>query len=220
MKTTPCILLALASAGILSSVSAHASGIGAYAKVDAGAAFTQDVGISIDTGVLGFGTLNGKLKTKSGQSFNGTFGIHVTETVAVEFEGGYQQNDFSDLSVGALGYTVAVGVTGSASVVPLLLNVAWTPKLSDSLSAQIGVGAGAAIVNADLGIPGIGSLSSETKTVVAGQAKAGLSYNLTENISADLTYRLRVTDGPGFSSGIKADTIISHVVTAGISFKF
>ena len=195
---------------------APASGIGAYVKVDAGAAFTQDVGISLDSGNLGIGTVNAKLKTKSGQSFNGTFGIHVAESVAVEFEAGYQQNDFSALS----GYGGSIDVTGSASVVPLLLNVAWTPKLSESLSAQIGVGAGAAVVIADLGISGIGSLSSETKTVVAGQAKAGLSYNLTENISADLTYRLRATDGPGFSSGIKSDTIMSHAVTAGISFKF
>lgn len=216
MKTIPPILLALASAGILSSVSANASGIGAYVKADAGAAFTQDVGVSLDKGILGLGTVNGKLKTKSGQSFNGTFGIHMVESVAVEFEVGYQQNDFSALS----GYGSSIDVTGSASVVPLLLNVAWTPKLSDRLSAQIGVGAGAAIVNADLGISGIGSLPGETKAVVAGQAKAGLSYNLTENISADLTYRLRVMDGPGFSSGIKADTTTSHLVTAGLCLKF
>jgi opacity protein-like surface antigen len=209
MKTTPHLILALASVGILATASAQASGIGAYAKVDAGAAWTQDVGVTL-------GTLHGNLKTKSGQAFNGIFGIHVAESVALEFENGYQENDLSTLS----GYGEFAKVTGSATVVPLLLNVVWTPKLSESISAQIGVGAGATVINADLYIPGVAYFPSDTKTVLSGQAKAGLSYYITEAISLDVTYRLRVSDGPAFSSGIKTDSITSHLVSAGFTFKF
>ncbi len=215
MKTTSNILLALFAAATLGSLSASASAEGVYMQVDGGVAITPDVGVKLNTHT-NLGTISGRLKTKTGYDFNYVLGYRTAESIALELETGYQENSFSAVS----GYGAQLAVTGSASAVPVLLNFVWTPKLSESLSATFGAGAGASVITADIGLPGVGSLPSDTKVVFGGQAKTGLSYKISETVSADLTYRLRVSQGPNFSSGIEASKITSHLVTAGLSIKF
>ena len=178
-----------------------------YWKLNSGVSFLNKTDISHP--LLG----SSQLKTKTGFAINSSIGFRINPLVAVELESGYARNELD--SIDGLG-----SVTGSASQVPILANLVLSPKFSESVSGDLGLGLGVSINTADIAMAGIGSLPSDTKTTFMGQIRAGLNFKLAENISADLGYRLRLIDGPKFSSQISTNTVVGHVISAGVTVSF
>jgi opacity protein-like surface antigen len=186
----------------------------AYAEEQQSVYWKLNSGVSLlnktDVSYPGLGS--GQLKAKTGFAINYSVGFRINPIFAVELESGYTRNSWESVD--------GIAVTGSGSQVPILANLVLSPKLSESISGDLGVGLGVSINTADIGIAGIGSTSSETKTTLMGQFRAGLNFKLSENVSADLGYRFRLVDGPKFSSQISTNTIFGHVISAGLTVSF
>jgi opacity protein-like surface antigen len=191
-------LAALAGVAALSVSSVSAQDSGVYTKLEAGVSFIN--GLS----VFGYGTT-----FKTGFATNGIVGFNLHQNFGLELEGGYAINTLKT----AGGYDAYLLGLGDIDV------SAWTgfgnlilrTNLGESLSVFAGGGPGFAVVT--LEVPALGSGS---EAVFAGQAKAGISFRVSEQISLDLTYRARFLDSPvsGLSSGV------NQQITGGISIGF
>lgn len=212
MKTTPRIITALAIAGAFVTTAVQAAETGPYFRLEAGPVIVND--IPVDT-FLGANAGGAKIKAKTGIGFTAAGGFKLNENFALELESGVQTVDFSSVSVAGAN----LPATGSATVVPVLANGVLTAKLSETVSAHIGAGVGMAVITAEAGITGIGSTTSDTQVSFMGQLKTGFDFKLSDNVSAGLGYHLGIIDGPEFPL-LKTGTIVSHMFTAGVGFKF
>lgn len=212
MNTTPRLMAALALATTFVCTSVNAADPAGYFHLDAGASVTGDIGVK---SVLGVGTSGLKIESKTGFGFRAVSGLKLNESFALELETGYTQNDFERLTLAG----VSANATGSASVVPILVNGVLSAKLSESISANLGAGIGAAITTADIGAQGIAQFKRQTKASFMGQLKTGVEFKITESVSANLNYRFGVVGAPDFDS-VKTDNILTHMFTAGVGIKF
>jgi len=211
MRTTPRIISALSIAAALVTTAAQAGETGPYFRVDAGPVVVSDIDV---TKFLGISVSGAKIQTKTGLGFSAAAGYKLTENVALELESGVQHVGFDKASIGSTSYTL----TGRANVVPILANGILTTKLTETVSAHLGAGVGIAVTSADIGTLGV-STTSETKSSFMGQLKTGLDFKLSDNASAGIGYHLGIVDGPSFST-VKTDTILAHMFTASVGFKF
>jgi opacity protein-like surface antigen len=221
MITPPRIFVALALAGAVVSANVQAADSKTYFNLDGGISELQDVKLD---NILGT-SVSAKLKTKTGFGFNAVGGVKLNDFFALELESGYQQNDLSSINITAAGVGYNLPVSGNISVVPVLANAVLSGKITESVSVNIGGGLGIAISNfstSSVTLPGAGTYntnSSETKTSLMGQIKTGIDFKLTDSMYADLGYRLRIIDGPNYD-GVKTKTVLSHMFTVGVGFKF
>jgi opacity protein-like surface antigen len=211
MNTTPRLIAALALATSFACTSVNAAEPSGYFHLDAGASVISDIGVK---SVLGVGTSGLKIQSKTGFGFRAVSGLKLNENFALELETGYGQNDFNRLTAAG----VSTNATGSASVVPILVNGVLSAKLTESISANLGAGLGAAITTADIGAQGI-QFERQTKASLMGQLKTGVEFKITESVSANLNYRFGVVGAPDFDS-VKTDNILTHMFTAGVGIKF
>lgn len=186
-----------------------AEGTGFYARLDSGVSVLSDLKISSSV-------LDCKLSSKAGFSVSGAAGYAVMPNLAFELESGYQQNNFDkqyDITLNGTRYPGSLDYPGHASIVPIIGSIVWSPSLTQSLKAEFGAGLGAAVVN----IEGRGVSSSDT--AFASQFRVGLSAAITQNVEANLGYRLRtLSEIEVFGSKVKEN--LSHIFSAGINFRF
>lgn len=211
MTTTPRFIAALALAGGLISTSVNAADSSAYFRVDAGPVVVRDISVS---SVVGVNTSGLKIQTKTGGGFRAVSGFNLDESFALELETGYQHSNFQRATMSGL----SASASGGASVVPILVNGVLSGKFSESISADFGVGMGAAITTAELSSAGL-SFAKQTKTSFMGQVKAGVGFKLDENVSANVSYRIGLINSPEFDS-IKTESILTHMFTVGIGINF
>ncbi len=203
-----------------------ANDTGFYTKVDGGVSLLQGIDLSWE------GVSLGKAKSKSGFAISGILGYKINPIFSVEVESGYSENSWKDTPG-------LPSLSGNTSVVPVLGNLVFTPKISENVSLSLGAGIGAAINGMELtaskadlsaltgtpaaAIPDALTHWKESNASFMGQLKAGLSFKLSDNISADLNYRLRLIDGPSYSlygTSLKSGTVVGHVISAGIGISF
>jgi hypothetical protein len=177
-------LAALAGVAALSVSSVNAADSGVYTKLDAGVSF-----------LTGFSGVN----FNTGFATNGVVGFNVNEHFGLELEGGYAINSVEGFSSLELSGWSGFG------------NVMLRTNLGESLSAFVGGGPGISYYTLDAGAYGLGKVSD---TVFAGQAKTGIAFKVSEQISVDLTYRARFMD-----SGV-GSTVVNQQITGGISIGF
>ena len=212
MKITPRIVTALALAGALTSTTMSAAESGPYFRVDGGPVFVQDIKVKQ---LLGANVSGYKIQTEdAGYGFTAAGGLRLNENFALELETGVQHVGFKTLKTPAGN----LSLTGSASIVPILANTVVTAKLSEAVAAYAGAGLGVAITTAEIGAAGVSS-TSETKSSLMGQLKTGIDYKLGDNASIGIGYHFGIVGGPEFTM-VKTDTVLSHMVTAGVGFKF
>ena len=200
MNTTPRFIAALALASAFVSTAANAADSSAYFRVDAGPVVVRDISADPVT----------KLKTKTGVGFCAVGGFKLTENVALELESGYQYSELDKLKVGSSNFTIS----GHTSVVPILVNGVLSGKLSESISANVGAGIGAAVTTLNAKVSVLST--SENYACLMAQFKTGLEFKVSERVSTNLSYRLGLVDGDPMDSG----TVVTHMVTAGVGFKF
>jgi opacity protein-like surface antigen len=177
---------------------------GPYVSIAGGALWLDDasahnVDLDFDTGfsilaALGYGFGNG---------------------LAVEIESGYQE--VNDAEVSAFG--LHADVDGEFRQVPILANVVYTIPVSDAVGIYIGAGAG--IIWSDAEIDSVGGLrnldfDAEDEWNFAAQAKAGLSFNISDNASVNIGYRFIY--GKDAVGGL--DDSIGHVLEGGFTLRF
>ena len=210
---------------------------GPYVRLDAGASFISGADAHLD---LPLGqSVSGKAKFKTGFVYGGALGYNFGE-IAVEAEldnTHNQSNDFSNISL-------------SFRQTTLLGNVVWMPKydgvtflLGGGLGAQFQdsnfTGLSSTATNVIVaGDTFTYNYSKKSDTAFLGQVKAGVSVPLDDRWSFDAAYKLRfvaesdLADGSAtykaapaaattaYSSKLTLDSHLSHLLTAGFSYKF
>jgi opacity protein-like surface antigen len=203
-------LAALAGVAALSVSSVNAADSGVYTKLDAGVSFVSGMDLRIPAlPALG----SNSVKFKTGFATNGVVGLNLHEHFALELEGGYATNN-----VKSVGGDSVSGI--DVSTWSGFGNLVLRTNLGEAASIFVGGGPGFVHGRIDgLAAESGGLLSDGTDTIFAGQAKAGLSVKVAEQISVDLTYRARFIGG--FDVGpTRASSSVNHQITAGISIGF
>lgn len=202
------LVASLLVAGSLSS-NVMAEGTGFYARLEPGVSVLKDVKLSSPG-------IDLKLSSKAGFSISGATGYAFTPSWAVELGSGYSRNEFDnayDITINGVKSPVSVKYPGHVSMVPIISSVVWSPKLTESVKANLGAGLGAAVVTSEA------SGSSSTKTVFSSQFRAGLSTLISKNTEANIGYRLCLVSDIE-ESGSKAKDIMAHIFSAGMTVRF
>ena len=143
-----------------------------------------------------------------------------------EEEYAFRSNDLNHFAVG--GFNVP-GASGGRDAHAIMTNVLYDFNLAGfgwniglPVTPHIGVGVGAVNVSDHVRVPGVGRLLSDDDWEFGYQAIAGLRYNFTPNIAADLDYRYLATTDATFkvpaapaikyTSGYENHTLMASLV--------
>jgi len=220
-----------------STVASATTNEGPYVRLDAGVSFISGADIRLDL-PLGEG-FNGKVKFKPGFAFGGALGYRVEE-VAFEVELDTTHNKFKS-GPGDGPWSDSFRQT------TLMGNIIWAPTY-EGVTLWIGGGLGAQFQNTNFSdssspyaaITGgslASSFSKSSDTVFVGQIKAGVSVPLDDRWSFDAGYKLRfvgdselgqsnisfiptVGATENYSAKLKLESHMSHLVTAGFTYRF
>jgi opacity protein-like surface antigen len=227
MKTTPRFIAALALAGAFASTSLSAAESGPYIRLENG--INSISGANLKVSGLGG---SADLTFKPAYIFGGAAGYRFTEAFAAELELDYSQSKVKSLA----------GIDVQAADVKfkqtsLILGGVYNHKLNESVTLNLGAGAGAQFSSTNLE-DGSATLGAYTVTGKAksdaaflAQLKTGASFALSKNISFDLGYKLRFVGssdvvegsitGPLSGTGTASvDSRLNHVFSAGFTFSF
>jgi len=117
------------------------------------------------------------------------------------------------------------GRSGHVNIISGLFDVIYDFNLQSNWHPYVGLGAG--LGRLEFGAVGPGfSYGQVRTTTLAGQALAGIDWNLTPNLSLDVEYRYFVLDNPSFtgtSGGLavsRKESFGNHSVLAGLRWTF
>jgi opacity protein-like surface antigen len=181
------------------SLAPKLAALAGIAALSASSVNAADSGVytKLDAGVSFINKTDG-VSFNTGFATNGLVGFNLNEHFGLELEGGYAVNSVKGLS--ALEVSAWSGFS----------NLVLRSNFGESISAFVGGGPGFAHVSADAYGYNFGS-----ETVFAGQAKTGITFKVSEQISVDLTYRARFMDLSGVNS-----SVVNQQITGGISIGF
>jgi opacity protein-like surface antigen len=233
------LLGTVAAAGlILGMATANAADIepvvepaGWYVSLFGGVSWLEDVKTSYTFD--GFdGTYQADIDTDTGFIVGGAVGTHLTEDFRVELEVAYSENDVDEIAyTDASNDKTSYDGNGKFGILTFMANVWYDVPLTEELKPYIGGGAGIAIVDGDAGYsdsPNYDPIFDNSEVAFAFQVGAGIRWQVWDNVTLDVGYRLRGIDGPTFNaketdpnfdtSDYDAQWIWSHNVIGGISF--
>jgi opacity protein-like surface antigen len=214
-------IISIGSTCLLAAASSQADSTSRfYLSADAGAAFTQDASVQLSD----FGN-SGDVKFDTGLRAGLNFGYHVTRSFAVELESGVIWNDVQSIQ----GNSPDAGASATLYQIPVLANVIYKPW-HGAFQPYIGVGCGGAASVFDISnvsqssrfAPYYPSLNS-TDWAFAYQAELGVNYALCRCVDLGLAYKFFGTTSHDWSSNgleLKTDGIITHSITASVTWKF
>lgn len=116
-----------------------------------------------------------------------------------------------------------IAASGELLATSLMANVVYDFDINAPISPYLGLGAGLSRVKFDNASPFGASSIDDSDTVLAGQAIAGLSYALKDNLDLFADYRYFITDdvdmrtAAGNAASFDVDT---HAVMVGLRFSF
>lgn len=151
---------------------------GPYLTLAGGALWLEDAG-----------AYGASLDFDTGFSILGALGYSFGNGLAVEIESGYMEVDSAELSYRGFH----ADVNGEFRQVPVLANAVYTLDLTDRLSFYIGGGAGVVWSDAQVDevagvdVSGFGDVDDDWN--FAAQAKAGLSFEVSDTASLNVGYR-------------------------------
>ncbi len=145
--------------------------------------------------------------------------------------GGYQfsnnwrvQAEFAMRSNGVdniTGTGAAAPFDGDLTAYSLMADAIYGIPTGTKFTPYIGAGAGMAWIKADGVETALSATVDDTDTVFAYQGIAGVEYDMTENLKADLAYRYFRTADATFTPSSGADVDVeyeSHTVTLGLRY--
>lgn len=199
-----------------------------YLPPDEGPIFRLGVGPSFfqDGRLTQYGTsVSSPVDYDTGLAFDAALGWAFNKYVAVDFETGY---------IGAKINNVPGYISDNSRLynVPFLVNVTLSyPIPRTILVPYIGAGVGGADVVFDTDhfgpspTPGNYVTGSENDVVFAGQAFAGLRFQLTHHVAVDIGYKFFATDDPTFtyppdSFNVGFRGVRTHSVLFALKFDF
>ena len=192
---------------------------GFYLQGGGGANFLDDDNIPNIVG----GASNHDITYDSGWLGLGAAGWAFDETLRLEIELGYRSNEMQGVSNTGVGPT-QITKASDVSAFSQMVNVIFDIPLSERVDFSVGGGAGGALVDAGIAVPGVTALDDD-QYLFAYQALAGLSYNLFPNWQAFVDYRYFATSGADLTSAI-APTVDfeldydSHSAVIGLRYFF
>jgi len=189
---------------IVTGFGVSASFAGTYISGNLGAVIVNDSDFDA-------GPLSGEFTFDTGAGLLGALGSSNERNGRVEVELGYRKNDFDEIKVDGLG---KADIDGDISSLSLMGNAYYDFSTEGDFPLFIGVGIGAASLEADLDIGG----DSEDDTVFAYQFILGGSFASSKTFSVDLQYRYFATDDPDFD-GVDAE-YGTHNVMIGLRQSF
>ena len=174
------LALFVGCAAMLSMSSAESAVMGPYASVHGGIATLNDADAKTDVGTLEF-------DTDPGLALTAALGYDFGCNVRLEAEGGYQQNDISQINLKGLG-----GLKGSGEITSTsgLLNGYYDFTNMSAVTPFVSAGFGFMKAKIeDVALLGK-SIPGETDgTSMAYQVGGGFSYALNYNLALDVKYR-------------------------------
>ena len=163
------------------------------------------------------------LDTDTGFGVNGAVGYRFDDA-RVELEVAYTNNDVEGVTVNNLA---EVPLDGNIESAQFMVNGYYDIPTKSRFSPYIGGGVGVATLTADdveANIPGIGALGlDDTGASFVFQVKAGVGYEISEQASAFLGYRLHGIPGQNFeafNADFDADTLLVHSLQLGARYEF
>lgn len=176
---------------------------GLYFSLNGGAVWLDDVG-----------AYGANLEFDTGFSILGAVGYSFGNGLAVELESGYIGVDGAEGSYRGLH----ADVDGEFRQVPIFANVVYTIDLTDRLGVYIGGGAG--LVWSEAEIDSVGGFNTDFTSSdewnFAAQAKAGLTFKVTDAASLNVGYRYYY--GQDAVGGL--DDAQGSVLEGGITIRF
>lgn len=184
------MLLSATAAAALLTAPAHAEDF--YGKLFGGVGFEQDQDF---TGtVTGVDTGAGALETDTGYVVGGAVGYHIIDNFAIEAEIAYRANEIE----GGVVNGAAFSINDDLESLSFMGNVVYTAPEFAGFTPYIGGGAGAARIGF--------SETGDRDYVFAYQGFAGVSYPITEILSAGVEYRYFATDEADIAGAVGAVT--------------
>ena len=207
MKTTIKLLGALTMLGLALNAGAMDLAGKTYIQADVGGSFQDDI-TSTTTGA--------KITFDPGFRGNVSFGYHVCEAFAVEFETGVAWNSVDKVGPVKLS---SVGASTDFYQVPLLVNGIFTIPTGCPFKPYIGGGIGgvASSVNFETGPVSV----DDSDFVFGYQGMAGIKYELNEQMDVGIGYKFLGTSDHDFSTLVGLnDSTFNHSVLASFTFRF
>ncbi len=213
-------LAALVAGGMIGSAAADdmERPTGFYLSGGGGANFLDRDTIPNILGATG----NHNISYESGWLGIGALGYKFDETLRIEVELGYRDNNIQGVSNLPVGPTL---VTNSSDVTAFsqLVNVIFDIPISERVDVSVGGGVGGALVDAQIAIPGTVALNDD-QYGFAYQALAGLTYQLFPRWQAVAEYRYFATAGSDLDASLVPLEVEldydSHAAVVGLRYFF
>jgi OOP family OmpA-OmpF porin len=207
---------------------------GFYVGAMGGGNYVEDQDVEFDTGTF-LDNIDMDASYDWGWAAGGTLGYRFNSGLRVELEGTYRKNDADELSV--FGFDVPL--KGDLTAISGMANVLYDIDFGSMVVPYVGVGAGAAYVEAnDIDVfPPSPAAFDDQEWAFAVQGIAGVNLRIDDNIDLFADYRYFRTVGldladiyPGGAPGVSAcppcpptkvdDEYVSHTVMAGLRYTF
>jgi opacity protein-like surface antigen len=193
------------SKGVVAPTPAPAPVGGPYLTVMGGALWLEDAS---------YGPFD--LDFDTGFSVLGAVGYAFGNGLSVELESGYLSVEDAEVHVRGLG---DFDVDGEFRQVPIFANVLYTVDVTDKVGVYVGAGAG--IVWSEAEVESVGgdaffNAESDSEWNFAAQAKAGVTFHITQAASLNIGYRFMY--GQDAIAGY--DDSFGHVLEGGLTIRF
>lgn len=153
----------------------------------------------------------------TGYSILGAIGYAFGNGLSVELESGYLSVEDAEVDIRGFGN---FDVDGEFRQVPIFANVLYTVDVTDVVGVYVGGGAGVVWSEAEIdGINGFAlarDLESDSEWNFAAQAKAGVTFRVTDAASLNIGYRFMY--GQDAIAGY--DDSIGHILEGGLTIRF
>jgi outer membrane protein OmpA-like peptidoglycan-associated protein len=146
-----------------------------------------------------------------------TGGYQFSNNWRVQAEFGMRQNDVDEIT----GAGAAAPFDGDINVYSLMADAIYGIPTGTKFTPYIGAGAGLAWVNADSVATVLGTTVDDNDTAFAYQGIAGIEYDVTDNLKADLAYRYFRTADLEFDSAVPSTVDANyenHTITLGLRY--
>tara|TARA_R110000868_G_scaffold42434_1_gene143564 strand:+ start:99 stop:806 length:708 start_codon:yes stop_codon:yes gene_type:complete len=191
---------------------------GFYASLHAGYVMPEDGEAEF---IFGGSTRTGDVDVEDGYRVGGSVGYDFNSMIGLEAEVSFSQADVDSIYVSSLPVTIQTG--GDASILTLMGNVIvgqqygrWRP--------YVGVGAGAGHVALDIDFTGSSLGIDDNDWAFAGQAFAGLDFDVTEMVSLGARYRYQRVGSTDYKDTdgdpVSVDSFGNHSIDAVLKVKF
>lgn len=157
-----------------------------------------------------------ELAFATGFSIPGALGYSFGNGLSVELESGYLGVDSAELHVNGFGN---LDLDGEFRQVPIFANVLYTVDVTDAVGLYVGGGAGVVWSDAEIdGVNGFGfdDVDLGDQWNFAAQAKAGVSFRITDAASLNVGYRFFY----GKDAVGDLDDSIGHILEGGVTIRF